>query len=207
MQSFYIARDPGFTGHFRDAFPEAKSCAYSAFQELNDPSLIWVVITNNRQFQQCLEMLSQNQHHRIVVLSNEPTAGQAMAAFKAGARGYCHVQAVPELLKQAASVVRNNGIWVSAEFMPSLLQAIGAAVDQSRSVDGMTDAGADIDSLTGRELEVVALVCDGLSNKEIARELSITERTVKSHLGAVFEKLELRDRVQLVIRLKPLLID
>ena len=57
----------------------------------------------------------------------------------------------------------------------------------------------ELDSLTARELMVARLVAQGESNREIAEALEITERTVKAHLTAIFEKLQVRDRVQLAL--------
>lgn len=55
--------------------------------------------------------------------------------------------------------------------------------------------------LSGREITVAQLVGQGASNKEVARQLDIAERTVKAHLTAIFEKLQVRDRLQLSLRI------
>jgi DNA-binding NarL/FixJ family response regulator len=62
-----------------------------------------------------------------------------------------------------------------------------------------TAGRGDISMLSAREDQVAKAVAAGLSNKEVASRLNISERTVKAHLGAVFEKLEVRDRLQLVL--------
>jgi RNA polymerase sigma factor (sigma-70 family) len=62
--------------------------------------------------------------------------------------------------------------------------------------------GALLASLTERERGVAEAVASGLSNKEVARRLGITERTVKAHLSSAFRKLGVRDRMQLVVRLR-----
>jgi two-component system nitrate/nitrite response regulator NarL len=75
----------------------------------------------------------------------------------------------------------------------------------SRSAEVVTPANGARDLaavLTQRELEVARTVVSGASNKEIARQLGITERTVKSHVGAIFEKLQVRDRLQLAMLIR-----
>ena len=62
--------------------------------------------------------------------------------------------------------------------------------------------GVDLTQLTARELSVAEMVASGSNNREIASDLEITERTVKAHLTAIFEKLGVRDRVQLAIKVR-----
>ncbi len=140
----------------------------------------------------------------VIYLSMKPNAIEAFSVFRMGARGYCHAFSSVALLKQVVSVVEGGGIWVGPEFMPYLLQGVSKALDKKM------DHGADIDAqespllekLSNREQEVALEVAKGVSNKEVARNLNITERTVKAHLSAVFEKLGIRDRIHLVLVLK-----
>jgi DNA-binding NarL/FixJ family response regulator len=59
----------------------------------------------------------------------------------------------------------------------------------------------ELNKLSSREQEIASLVKEGLSNKEIAKHSNITERTVKAHLSSIYEKLHIKDRVALVIKL------
>lgn len=129
----------------------------------------------------------------VVVVSNSPATQEALAALEAGARGYCHAHAVPTLLREIGQVVRMGGLWVG----PELLSRFVGAVRQ-RLPAGPDDLE---EILSTREAEVARAVAAGQSNKEVAAMLGITERTVKAHLGAAFEKLKVRDRLQLVLRL------
>jgi two-component system nitrate/nitrite response regulator NarP len=64
-----------------------------------------------------------------------------------------------------------------------------------------SDIAEPFSQLTAREQQVVTLVCDGLSNKEIADKLDVTEGTIKVHLHAIYEKLSVRSRIELMIAL------
>lgn len=131
----------------------------------------------------------------LIVLSDEPTDEQALAAFAAGARGYCNTHAAPPVLQQVAAVVLQGGLWIGESLMQRLLGATARIpVPESARVE---QPMAWAIGLTERERQVALTVAQGSSNKETARLLGITERTVKAHVGAVLEKLGVRDRLQL----------
>ena len=127
-----------------------------------------------------------------VVVSDMPNEHEAMSALSVGARGYCHAWAAPAQLREVAQVVSRGGYWVGANLMYKLA---GLADKRVPSMDEFPK------ELSERESEVAREVIVGRSNKEIARSLGITERTVKAHLGAIFAKLGVRDRLQLALRL------
>lgn len=130
----------------------------------------------------------------IVAISLLPDADEGMRALDSGARGYCHALAAPELFREVAEVLRLGGLWVGPELMR---RVVGAA---RREFVPEVDEGLGV-VLSPRELEVARAAANGATNREIAAALGITERTVKAHMGAVFEKLGVRDRLQLVLRL------
>lgn len=125
----------------------------------------------------------------IIVLSNVPEDDQGMAVLAAGASGYCSALTLPAVLHQVASVVEHGGVWVGPQLMRRLMQGLAA-----RNSALTTPA---LDKLSQRERQVAEAVARGSTNKEIARVMAITERTVKAHLTAAFEKLGVRDRMQL----------
>lgn len=125
----------------------------------------------------------------VVVLSNMPSNDEGLAAFAAGAAGYCSALAVPAVLRQAGSVVEQGGLWIGQELMRRLFGAVAARASQRQT--------ASLGELSPRERQVALAVAHGGTNKEIARVMGITERTVKAHLSAIFEKLGVRDRLQL----------
>lgn len=124
----------------------------------------------------------------VVVLSNLPSNDEGIVAFSAGAAGYCNALATPGMLRQVATVVEQGGLWVGRDLMQRLFTALTAHA---------TPAQTALAALSARENQVAQAVARGSTNKEIARAMGITERTVKAHLSAVFEKLGVRDRLQL----------
>ncbi len=96
------------------------------------------------------------------------------------------------MLEQVNQVVQVGGLWLGADLMRQLVSA-------TANILKPTTASPKLDSLTLREKSVAEAVAAGKTNKEVARELDITERTVKAHLGSVFDKLKVRDRLQLVL--------
>ena len=125
----------------------------------------------------------------IVVLSNVPDDDEGLSVLEAGAVGYTNALAVPEVLQQIAAVVENGGLWVGPNLLQRLISAMATNATRVNS--------NQLDKLSTREKEVAVAVATGASNKEIARQLSISERTVKAHLSAAFERLGVRDRLQL----------
>ncbi|TVO63236.1 response regulator transcription factor [Denitromonas ohlonensis] len=139
----------------------------------------------------------------VVVLSPEPVQEDAMHAIALGARGYCHSHATPAMLQQVAVAVTHGGLWLGPELMSRLMGAASERLLGEHPAE--VDPGLDL--LTPRERAVALEVARGATNKEAARRLDITERTVKAHLGAAFEKLGVRDRLQLVLALKYVPVD
>jgi DNA-binding NarL/FixJ family response regulator len=112
---------------------------------------------------------------------------------RAGASGLVAKDSAPEVLFKAIRKVHAGELW----FERSTLGAVFSALAQ-RGARPNPDAGK-IASLTARELEIIELVGEGLKNKQIAERLFICEATVCHHLTSIFSKLELTDRLALVI--------
>lgn len=129
---------------------------------------------------------------RVIVLSSTPSDREAVQWLGAGAAGFLHAFSQPETLQQAGAVAAADGIWVGV----GLMQQLCARFGQLAHVDSPLLA-----QLTEREREVVGHLREGKSNKQIARDMDISERTVKAHLTAIFGKLGVPDRVQLLLKL------
>ncbi|HLK09971.1 MAG TPA: response regulator transcription factor [Candidatus Binatia bacterium] len=129
------------------------------------------------------EIESLARRARVVVVTASERPGEALAALRAGARAVVFKRFALETLMEALRAVTAGHVW-----MPPSLQAELAARPGGPAVD-----------LTAREREIVRRVALGRRNAEIAQELSIGEVTVKTHLNKVFQKLEVRDRVELTL--------
>jgi two-component system, NarL family, nitrate/nitrite response regulator NarL len=139
--------------------------------------------------------LSYTAANQIVFLSSTPSDAEHLAALTAGARGYCHAYAASESLQAILNVVAAGGVWAG----PAILQAL---IRSMNKLFTPKDTQAWMEPLTAREREVALLASNGSVNKDIARELGITERTVKFHLSLIFEKLKVSDRLQLALLAK-----
>jgi DNA-binding NarL/FixJ family response regulator len=134
---------------------------------------------------------------RVIILTTFDLDEYVHAALRAGASGFLLKDAQPADLLSAIRAVAAGDAVVAPRVTRRLLEAY------SHRLPTVTEPGASdrerLSALTAREHEVLALVAAGLSNGEIAERLYVSEATVKTHVGRVLAKLELRDRVQIVV--------
>jgi len=117
-----------------------------------------------------------------------------ISAFRSGARGiFCISDAHFRLLCRCIQRVAGGQIWANTEQMTFLLELIS----EVPSLRVVNSRGHQL--LTPREEQVVALVAEGLSNRDTARELNLSEHTVKKYLFRIFDKLGISSRVELVL--------
>ena len=133
---------------------------------------------------------------KIIVLSSTPDEKEAVRALKAGAMGYCNKDIEPSLLRKAVNVVQKGEIWVGRKTISRLLAEL-TSLTGIQQKDWPALAEVYLNYLTPREQQIALLVGDGAHNKEIASRLNISERTVKAHLTAIFQKLQIPDRLRL----------
>ena len=179
---------------WREAFSAAEIVPYpvpgTLFASNSDTAVIWLHIP--AESKDLAERIRSVQAMAIgcpvVVLSNLPSNEEGLRAFSAGVVGYCNALALPDVLRQVATVVGQGGLWVGQDLMQRLFSALTARA---------TAGSAAISALSTREHQVALAVARGGTNKEISRAMGITERTVKAHLTTIFEKLGVRDRLQL----------
>ncbi len=133
---------------------------------------------------------------RIILFDGANDERQAICALKAGARGYCTKEIEPSHLRKAVKVVQKDEVWVGRKIICRLLEEL-----TSSNGNGANDSPpleeVYLRHLTPREQQIALLVGEGACNKEISNSLNITERTVKAHLTAIFQKLRITDRLRL----------
>lgn len=199
MRDIFICPRNRMLANWSDACPDARIYQTLASVDLaqKDECLFWLHVGHDGQ----QWMVSTISHilrdyfaPRIVILADVPDQNQALLALSQGAVGYCHAYSAPKVIAEVKAVVNHGGIWLGRELLQKMI-AVGTNLvgNSSRQVE------QTLALLTGREREVALEAAKGRSNKEIARSLNITERTVKAHLSAAFERLGIRDRLQLAL--------
>jgi DNA-binding NarL/FixJ family response regulator len=134
---------------------------------------------------------------RLVLLTGAPDEREGIVLLKAGARGYCDRDIEPVLLAKAVDVVLKGEVWVGRKLIPHLLEELATASERQRAAS--TERDHRLERVTPRERQIVELLSAGASNKEIAKRLNVTERTVKAHLTSIFRKLGISGRLQLAL--------
>ena len=130
---------------------------------------------------------------RVLILTTYDLDEYVYDALEAGASGFLLKDAPPENLIAGIRIVAAG----DALLAPSITRRLIEELTRSR---GRPEAPpAALGTLTERELEVLMLIAAGLSNREMAERLFLGEATVKTHVGRILNKLELRDRVQAVV--------
>ena len=142
-----------------------------------------------------LERQVRGQSVNVAICSDVPNVQEMLECVRLGARGYCNSHMAPLHYHQLLDMLANGQSW----FPPGLLDETFKLAQQAAGASAQQNP---ISALTPRENEVARCVAEGLSNRSIADVLGISEPTVKAHLTRIFRKLELKDRVGLVLHLK-----
>lgn len=182
------------------AFPHMVTSVQETPSSIHEKMVVWVhvMIEQPMQWQSVVRSIIKNQPNaKVVVISNNPEQAEAMQALSLGAVGYLHAYAHHKVLKEVASVILHGGVWLGRELLQHLIMVTAQPMLQSES-----QREELLEVLTKREREVASAAAKGLSNKEIARQLIISERTVKAHLTAVFSALNVKDRLHLALVLQ-----
>lgn len=135
------------------------------------------------------EIKSKNIDVKVLILTVHESIEYLLKAVELGADGYIMKDSESAELKKAISVIMDGESYIQPNLIPALNNRLVARdIDKDK-----------IESLTGRELEVLIQVANGMFNKEIATSLNISERTVKNHISNIFKKIGVFDRTQAAV--------
>ncbi|MDP3534495.1 MAG: response regulator transcription factor [Halomonas sp.] len=201
MKHWFITTDGSLKARWKKAFPEATASTPNTLSDQLKPNdVVWLLTT--LEDWNALTTTVTAKGAVAVVMSYAPDDREALKALDLGARGYVHTLAASDVLRQVALVVSNQGVWVGQALLAKVLGGSFKALQQQGEGNAFQYSEC-LEQLTERERGVALAVAKGATNKEVARQLDITERTVKAHLSAIFKKLTVRDRLQLILKLTP----
>jgi len=133
---------------------------------------------------------------KIILLTSGHDEQKAISGIKAGAKGSCNKDIDLSLLPKVVNVVQKGEIWVGRKTISRLLIEL-TSLTESHQADSPALSMVYLKPLTSRERQIALLIGEGACNKEISSRLDISERTVKAHLTAIFQKLQIPDRLRL----------
>jgi two-component system, NarL family, response regulator DegU len=157
-----------------------------------DILLLDVKMPRGDVIQTLLEIRDKNLPTKVLILTAYSEDENVLNAAKGGARGYLLKGVDFPTLLQAIKTVHNGGVWIDKE-MPAAQVFEEIARNQIDENAAPMDDDA-ISSLTKREAEILKLVAEGLTNEEIGKRIFISEKTVKTHLTNIFDKLKVNNR-------------
>ncbi|APE01167.1 helix-turn-helix transcriptional regulator [Alteromonas mediterranea] len=160
--------------------------------ECKESDCIWILATDEDWRQQLIA--AKQKVSQVVLLTYKYDRLEMQTALMLGARAYCHALGDESLLASVARVIEAGGMWLPNELLSVTTSNVASNLQTKRILPTLK-------SLTNRERDVLSCILDGLSNKEIARELGITERTVKEYVGTLLNKFQAKDRISLLLRL------
>jgi two-component system, NarL family, nitrate/nitrite response regulator NarL len=203
MHDIFISPlDSGLTS-WVEAFPKAKVSAAINVKptkaQKTATQIFWLHMNEDRQqwLTSSIQTIQQKyENAKIVVLANAPNQAEAFHAMSMGVVAYSHAYSPAFLLTEIKTVINHGGVWLGPDLLKRIIE-----VSTSLAGNQAEQVNQHLKALTKREKEVAIEAAKGLSNKEIARILNITERTVKAHLSSTFERLGAKDRLHLALML------
>ena len=186
-----LSRDPHL-----NVVGEALSGA-DPFTEIGDvkPDLVLldIDISNSEVLDHIHTVKQESPETKIILLASKIQEDTVYKALNAGAGGYVLKDSSAEELVKAIQSVQEGELWLERKMITRMFKG-----QRSKNADERRENTPE-DQLTPREKEVLQLLSKGLTNKEIAQKLFISEKTVKSHLSSIFRKLNVTKRLQAIL--------
>ncbi len=129
---------------------------------------------------------------KVMALRNTTNLAEGTLLVKKGIKSYCKSNIDQAELSQVLQIVKDGNTWVYPQLMSYIIKQMNVSTT-------ISDKNSILEKLSNKEKEVALLVASGNSNKDIADSLGVALVTVKKHIGKIFEKLDVKDRVSLSI--------
>jgi two-component system, NarL family, nitrate/nitrite response regulator NarL len=181
-----IGEHEGF--NLADSCSNGTECIKSIRQFRPDLALVDMNMPDPNGLQVLKAVAAEGLSTRIVFLAASPNDREILAAVAGGAFGIMLKESAPDTLINCLQAVAAGRRWLPSELVDGALERTRQARAQFVSVDG---------ALTQREREVMLLVADGLSNRDVGRRLNVSEGTVKVHLHSIYQKVAVNNRTAL----------
>ncbi|NOQ94443.1 MAG: DNA-binding response regulator [Methylophaga sp.] len=150
-------------------------------------------ILDNDEVAAIKDIKSINPNVRILIVGPSCASTEQISLLKHGVRGYFDTSESLDKLNEAVQCIIHGEVWIERYVISGLIDEL-AYVPEVNEVQRQA-----VSTLSPKELEVAQFVSHGATNKMIAKNMSITERTVKAHLTTIFQKMSLADRLSLAI--------
>lgn len=160
----------------------------------NDKSLIFLDIAYTEDIKSLIKDIKENSNARVFILTQKPSFIEGRELLDLKINGYANAYMQEVHFKDAIFAIRNGDIWLYPEFIQSMIKIMTQSTPAKEH--------SKLSELSTREKEVAKLISEGLTNQEIAQCCGITPRTVKAHISAIYSKLEVKDRISLVLLLQ-----
>jgi DNA-binding NarL/FixJ family response regulator len=199
----FLTQDKGLEAHWANAFNNQEALTVNRLSDIvtlqaKPNSTLWIdlaCLDKAPNLEDSWKPLLADLNLKIIATSSNPSEEEALELLDLGFMGYCHAYSDIPTLIQVNEVISSGNVWIGRNLMQRLLRRVAEVTPIT--ADKKSDC---LEQLTLREREIAVLASNGASNQAIAIQCAITERTVKAHLGTVFQKLNIADRLQLALR-------
>jgi DNA-binding NarL/FixJ family response regulator len=141
------------------------------------------------------ELLAVSEESKIIMVTGIKDPAEHQRAIRAGAMGVVHKETSADMLLKAIRRVNAGELWLDRQMTATLVNRLRRDLEAPKA-----STEVELSSqLTARELQLITLIGEGLKNKQIAERLCISEATVRHHLTSILKKLEVSDRLELLI--------
>lgn len=142
-----------------------------------------------------IEIKKQYPKIAVIMLTSHGERDKVLDSFNSGANAYCIKDIKMDELSKVLDIVLNGGIWVDSKIAGYVFDVLTHMKEEQKK----DRAKAEDFNISEREMEVLKLVSDGMSNEEIANTLFISINTVKNHIAGIISKLAVKDRTQAAV--------